>query len=142
VRVLVATRETQGERDDDYCWTVDGELVRLPLADCANPACGCVRGFAGLSSHRATTTALIEEWSTLDPDRYAELIRADLLDGFDDEGDPEVEASIEEELDFLDTLLMLFPPGTVLQRHGPNVSIRRQPPGGPVTFDRSWGRRR
>ena len=40
MRVLVATSHTQGERPDDYCWTIEGELVRLPLLECDCPDCG------------------------------------------------------------------------------------------------------
>jgi hypothetical protein len=29
MKVLVATNETQGMFEDDYCWTVEGELVYI-----------------------------------------------------------------------------------------------------------------
>jgi hypothetical protein len=59
MKVLVATNETQGMFEDDYCSTVKGELVYIQTMACKNPACGCDRGFAGLSSERATTTAMV-----------------------------------------------------------------------------------
>jgi hypothetical protein len=61
MRILVATSETQGERDGDYCWTVEGELVRLPGLTCPDPGCGCTRGWAGLASSRSTTTCKVVE---------------------------------------------------------------------------------
>lgn len=59
MKVLVATTEGQGLFDDDYCWTVEGELVYVQATMCSNPRCGCDRGFAGMSSSRATTTAKV-----------------------------------------------------------------------------------
>jgi hypothetical protein len=58
--VLVATRETQGNDDGDYCWTVEGELVTPVTFECCVPeSCGCGRGFPGLVSATATTTAMV-----------------------------------------------------------------------------------
>lgn len=74
MKVLVATRETQGVREDDYCWTVEGELVRLPGLACDCPDCGCDRGMAGLSSSRATTTAKVVNREDLDPQSYGVLL--------------------------------------------------------------------
>ena len=61
MRVLVATSEGQGTQPGDYCWTVEGEIVLTgPLLECADPhRCGCGRGFPGLGSARATTTATV-----------------------------------------------------------------------------------
>ncbi|MCD0446367.1 hypothetical protein LO763_22385 [Glycomyces sp. A-F 0318] len=67
MRVLTATSRTQGQRDNDYHWCVEGELVfAAPFvcdADAADPngGCGCGRGFAGLSSMKATTTAQVRD---------------------------------------------------------------------------------
>jgi hypothetical protein len=61
VKVLVATKEQQGERHDDYSLAVEGELVYVPIdaGDCVD--CGCSLGFAGMASGQATTTALVVE---------------------------------------------------------------------------------
>jgi hypothetical protein len=61
VRVLTATPATQGDRPDDVCFTTDGELVSLPVLECSCPDCGCARAFAGLESHRATTTCRVSD---------------------------------------------------------------------------------
>src|SRR5688500_14089654 len=67
MRVLVATARTQGDGPGDYCHTVEGELVQFPMMECCNSAqCGCGRGFAGLASHRATTTALVADRPEID----------------------------------------------------------------------------
>jgi hypothetical protein len=64
MKLLTATRERQGERDGDFCFAVEGELVLLGFVcatDRADPdgGCGCGRAFSGRSSLRATTTALV-----------------------------------------------------------------------------------
>jgi hypothetical protein len=66
MKLLTATRERQGERDDDFCHAVEGELVLLGLVcadDERNPdgGCGCGRAFSGMSSMRASTTALVRD---------------------------------------------------------------------------------
>ena len=66
MKLLTATPERQGERDGDFCFAVEGELVLLGFVcatDEANPdgGCGCGRAFSGMSSMRATTTALVRD---------------------------------------------------------------------------------
>ena len=66
MKVLVATDRTQGELSGDYDYCVPGELLWLPMvcdSDRRDPAgaCGCGRGFGGLTSHRATTTGEVVE---------------------------------------------------------------------------------
>jgi hypothetical protein len=66
MKLLTATASGQGIRPNDYDYTVEGELVWIGLVcatDRANPdgGCGCGRGFSGLSSHGATTTAMVRD---------------------------------------------------------------------------------
>jgi hypothetical protein len=66
MKLLTATRERQGERDGDFCFAIEGELVLLGFVcatDEADPdgGCGCGRAFSGMSSMRATTTALVRD---------------------------------------------------------------------------------
>jgi hypothetical protein len=66
MKLLTATRERQGDEDGDFCFAIEGELVLLGLVcatDQRNPdgGCGCGRAFSGMSSMRATTTALVRD---------------------------------------------------------------------------------
>jgi hypothetical protein len=66
MKVLTATASSQGARDNDFDWTIEGELVWIGLVcakDRSDPdgGCGCGRAFSGLSSHRATTTAQVRD---------------------------------------------------------------------------------
>jgi len=85
MKLLVATALTQGERQNDYCFAIEGELV-LILPPCAADAkdpdghCGCGRGFAGLVSARATTTAMVTEVADVTVQDYTEALRTGLQD--------------------------------------------------------------
>lgn len=120
MRVLVATEETQGDREDDYAWATPGELVMFGVI-CANDlrgtgrGCGCGRAFAGLHSQRATTTAQVAEW----PGNLDDLVLAfrDSLTrgGWLDHGTQE-DAEETVRLSVMDALLVAdrYPVGTVI----------------------------
>jgi hypothetical protein len=66
MKLLVATERTQGDMAGDYTYCVPGELLWITMVcgrDRRDPeqGCGCGRGFGGLTSHRATTTAEVVE---------------------------------------------------------------------------------
>jgi hypothetical protein len=127
MRVLVATTETQGEQPGDYAWAVDGELVTAVVAECRSPdSCGCARGFPGLASSRATTTAMIVDRPEIDNDTLWEVI-ADSLDrdGWSDHlCDDEFHDLVEEHLSVIGVICASFPVGTVLNRWGTHVFAR------------------
>jgi len=124
MKVLVATRETNGRVPGDYCWTVDDELVRLPLGECDDVACGCNRGFAGVTSHRATTTAMVVERPEVTPALLAEILRDDAIaSGFPDDF-PELEAVLRSELAALEIICRQWTEGAVIERRGDLVRLR------------------
>lgn len=67
MKLLTATSRTQGQRDNDFNFCVEGELVIVaPLvceADRFDPdgGCGCGRSFGGLNSGKGTTTAAVTD---------------------------------------------------------------------------------
>jgi hypothetical protein len=130
MRMLVATAQTQGARINDYNFCVEGELVWIAPACTsgganADSGCGCGRGFGGLNSHRATTTAMVVERPGLGRADYLEAIRSSLTQ----QGWP---GSLAEEI--ADSQLALagrWPPGTVIERRldefRPRAMITRRP---------------
>jgi|GEM_PF-477750 len=129
--VFEATTELQGVRDDDYHWANSGELVHLPVADCASPTCGCTRGFAGFTSHRATTTARVIER----PDLTIEELCQQLADSLSAGGwiasanasDPLV-VELATEIVELAASFGRYGPGAVIEREGDDLT-HRLPPG-------------
>ena len=123
--VLEATQETQGRCDDDYAWAVDGELVFVPLLDCRDEACGCARGFAGMTSRRATTTARIVDRVDLDEEVYRDLLIEGMTSqGYDLCGQEHLEDAVDEMISATQMLGRSMGPGTVLGRFGAALLVR------------------
>ena len=125
MQVLVATTETQGSRDTDFSWTVDGELVRLPGIECCDPRCGCGRSWAGIASSKATTTCRVAE---VDIDRDA--LRAAFTGALEREGwlpPGEDRTWVDEFVDSHLDIAESFPVGTVLENGGDRVLVRPAP---------------
>lgn len=126
MRVLVATEESQGRRTDDFDWCVEGELVwvaepcdRDRRGDVTSYGCG--RAFAGMASHRSTTTAVVRDLPQLTRQAYEDALRGSLID----QGWPAEWAE-----DLIDELIVwseAWPVGTVLERHLDFVGRRFDP---------------
>jgi hypothetical protein len=124
VKVLVATRRTQGERPGDFSWTIDGELVHFPVVVCAldrkaakagEPlgGCGCGRSFAGMNSHKAGTTAEVVDLDICREDFVAALASSLHAGGWVPRDEPAA-AGVREAARELLELAEAFPVGTVL----------------------------
>jgi hypothetical protein len=123
MKILTATARTQGQRSSDFHWCIEGELVHFGLvcaADRDDPdgGCGCGRAFAGLNSHRATTTALVRDVEGFTRDDYIEAIRSSLAQqGWDP-------TTAEDEADELIDILAGWPVGAVAERRLNHVQVR------------------
>ncbi len=128
MRVLTATSTTQGDRPDDCCWTSEGELVSLPLLECSCPDCGCDRSFAGLDSHRATTTCIVTDAPLDLPGLHRAVHRSLAASGWL----VDLPALDQELVDDVVTRILevagSFPLGTVLARADGGVVVRRPAP--------------
>ena len=116
MKVLVATGRTQGARDNDYHHAIEGELVRIDPPcrkdrDDPDGRCGCGRGFAGMNSQRATTTARVADVPLTRPE-YAEALRSSL----DQAGLEPCSCRSTDEADGLAELAATWPVGTVVER--------------------------
>ena len=125
MKVLVATRRSQGERAGDFSFCVPGELVYLAsICDCdllfPKHGCGCSRAFAGLSSLRATTTAEVVDLEFTEAD-YVEAVAS----GLDRAGwGPSAAPELVEELGSIMATLAV---GTVVGRSFDEVVVRQGP---------------
>ena len=123
MKVIVATRQGQGQVPGDYCWTVEGELVRVLTQECGRPEqCGCHRGFPGLASSRATTTVMVAELAL----ELAAVIEA-VRDSLEREGwlealdEAEQLAEVVHHVSAIAEVAAGFATGTVLRRVGTKV---------------------
>jgi hypothetical protein len=130
MKVLVATNETQGHMADDYSWTVERELVTVGSMECCRPdECGCGRGFAGMASARATTTAMVVEHAHIGEDE----LRTAVYDWLERGGWFELLDDRSETGDLVDDYVVdivrtcaAFPAGTVVGRRGSAVFDRQR----------------
>ena len=66
MKVIVATKETQGQKGNDFFWGKEGELA-YPSWVCdrdrrdPDGGCGCGRGAGGLESHKSGTSFKVVE---------------------------------------------------------------------------------
>lgn len=126
MKVLVATTATQGMFEDDYCWTVDGELVYIQAVSCSDPLCGCTRGFAGLSSARATTTAVVVDRPELQIGDLADALTDSLERGgwLNGSSENETVEMVGELLTMLVNITEPAEPGSVVRRNGDLAYVR------------------
>ena len=65
MKILVATKETQGRRTNDFCWCKEGELLMFSTFQCSggfvDDECGCHRAMSGIETLTATTTMRVVE---------------------------------------------------------------------------------
>jgi len=105
MKFLVATLRTQGERENDFTYCVPGELLWVTEV-CGrdrrdpNQGCGCGRGFGGLTSHRATTTAEVA-----DLDLSEEDLRLAVRTSLTDQGWLPVELSLADRMTIVDAVV-------------------------------------
>lgn len=123
MRVLVATHHTNGTAPGDYDFCVEGELVYMQdpcgrdLRDPDGP-CGCGRGFCGMNSHHATSTAKVVEIK-LSEDDVREALTSSLEAGgwISPSVPPDLAvAMVEQALEDMRRVADHFPLGSVVRR--------------------------
>lgn len=64
MKLFVSTKLTQGQRNNDFCWAAEDEMVHFPFecdGESVDGRCGCRRSMAGLYSQKATSTFKVVE---------------------------------------------------------------------------------
>ena len=136
MKLLTATRERQGERDGDFCFAVEGELVLLGFvcaSDQADPdgGCGCGRAFSGMSSLRATTTALVRDLDITYDDLRMAVEGYLVASGTGPEllGAAEFAELLQETIDDTVHFARFWPTGAVVGSYLDHVHVRSFPEG-------------
>jgi hypothetical protein len=128
LKILTATSLTQGEQAGDYHWCHDGELVKPPSLICdrdtndPNGGCGCGRGWTGLHSSKATTTAQVSSLPDFGMDDYATALSYSLEQWGGDKDDATALAQ------HLAEIADSYPIGTVFGHRLGELYIRAIPP--------------
>jgi len=125
MKVLVVTKETQKQRENDFSWTDEGELVTF-ASECDGEAvdgvCGCRRAMSGLTSHKATTTMKVVEQNITANDLEIAL-RASYIQAGWGTGKVTVEMAKEDAQELI-RLAAAFPIGTVIEKRGSKFKTR------------------
>jgi hypothetical protein len=126
MKILVATKASQGTRKSDFNWTDEGELVEMPCVcsrGCAsNPdddSCGCGRSFGGLLSFKATTTAKVIE-TDMSRDEY---IAAHALSECKAGWEPSP-ATVAHWASVMLNAAKRFKPGDIVENRGGQIKLR------------------
>jgi hypothetical protein len=118
MKVLVATKDTQGRRQNDFCFVPEGELVTFPTFECTSGTvddhCGCGRSMTGVRCRKATTTFKVVEMAGMTPARLARVIMQSQRAG----GFTPNQARTTAEVGLMCWFAGIFDAGTVLERRG------------------------
>jgi hypothetical protein len=120
MKIIVATKETQGQRNDDFSFTDEGEVVIVSDCDNLHQGCGCERSMVGVRSGVGTTTMMVVE-AEMTREQFIEQIRT--ANG-DYDGIDLGDAIYTAEADRLLELAAEFPAGTVIERNGDDFQQR------------------
>jgi hypothetical protein len=128
VKVLVATKTSQGQRANDYCWVPEGEIV-LFGSECdredVDGSCGCRRALCGIESGKATTTMQVAEID-ITPVELKRQVRNSLIRGgwidLDVRDDNEFLAALWD--DMVGLSIADWPVGTIVEKRGDEILER------------------
>ncbi len=122
--ILVATREKQGQRKNDFSWCDEDEPVRF-ASECDGESvdgrCGCRRSMSGMKSLKGTTTFKTVH-SKMTRGEYVAMLRA----CYEKSGFLKLcgEVEVEREAAELLSLAAAFPVGLVIEKRGNSVKQR------------------
>jgi hypothetical protein len=127
MKIFVATRKGQGGRENDFCFTVGREPVRLAVEcdddDGPDGICGCKRSMCGMRSGKPTTTFMVANVK-MTKEEYFKLARNSYKSWIGINGITE-EVIRNETVSLLD-LAKSFEPEVILEKRGPGIQIRRR----------------
>ena len=118
IKVLVSTKQTQGQRKSDFSWVPEDELLTYSVSgpcggEEADDQCGCARSLVGIECHKSTTTAKVVE-RELTLARLARLFKQSA----DSAGWDKLGYTLERGREFAHAILSeaaKFPTGTVVE---------------------------
>lgn len=123
--VLVATKETQGQRRNDFCWCDEGEPVQFALecdGETVDGRCGCRRSMTGMLTRKATTTMRVQRLP-ITREQFVDMLRASHAKS----GFPIVDDSLyQDDADELLRLAAAFPTDAIVEKRGASMQSRRQ----------------
>ena len=128
MKVLVATKDGQRIRKNDFCWVPEGEIVHFPFEcdrDREDPDefCGCRRSMVGLECAKATTTMKVAEVPMKKKEIFKRL-KKHYRESWKMKA-KEAEKIVRDEMKDLADVAAAFPIGAVIEKRGDTFQMRR-----------------
>lgn len=129
MKILVATKEMQGVRKNDFAWANEGELLTF-ASECdgekVDGRCGCRRAMSGLDTKKATTTMKVVDRPDMTVDKLTDLMAASLVAaGWFTKVDAECRELAAMTAKDVERIARAFPAGVVLERRGDDFVLRQ-----------------
>lgn len=125
MKILVATKQTQGTRKNDFCFVPEDEIVIFSVecaSDGGNPdgACGCLRSMCGISCRKATTTMKVVDLPGMTVTQFGSMLRKFYEEAFKiNIGDAEAQEDARE----LQKIAIAHRIGTILEKRGSTEDV-------------------
>lgn len=128
MKVLVATKDGQGVRKNDFCWVPEGEILHFGFEcdsdrDDIDGYCGCRRAMVGLDCAKSTTTMKVAELPVKRREVFDRLVKH-YREGWKMKVKVAKEMARDELKDLL-KIVISFPLGVVLEKRGDTFSTRK-----------------
>ena len=123
MKILVSTKEKQGNRKNDFCFTDDREYVKFGMEcdrETLDGHCGCKRSMVGVKTLKATTTFKVAEENITMMEYIKILSDSDKKAGWNSQIS-EVMKDAEE----LYRIASIFKLGTILEKRGTKIGVRK-----------------
>lgn len=120
MKILVATKETQGQRKNDFNWCNEGEAVTFAFecdGEKIDGRCGCRRSMSGTTTLKATTTMKVVE-SEMSKDSFKTIICNSLKNGGWLENNSEADNLVEDDVNELLRIASEFPVNSIIEKRG------------------------
>lgn len=127
MKLLVATRLTQGQRKNDFAFTRDGEIVyqgsRCTLGD-ADDACGCRRSLTGAETKKSTTTMEVLSDPSFTQEQWVQTVAESLRNGGWYRSIASARPSAKKLLRQMQTSIKPFKPGSIVELRDDELVLR------------------
>jgi hypothetical protein len=124
MKIFVATKETQGQRKNDFCFVPENEIVIIGF-ECdgeeIDGECGCHRSLSGVKCLKATTTVKVID-SNVSWKKYVQIIKESFEKSFTGIKDSKIYAEDMSKNLIIEALD--FNVGAIVERRG-NYFIER-----------------
>jgi len=126
MKIIVATKEMQGQRKNDFCWVPEGEIVHFSFecdGETVDGSCGCRRSMAGVECNKSTTTMKVVELPVLEETLLFQL-RDHYIKNWKMSVARAVKLAKEEVQDLID-MAAAFQLGAIIEKRGETFQARK-----------------